>query len=433
MNTRSPTGSAHYLRSVEALRDAAANAATGEGPFRAGWARVRIDTPPDGPLAGYATRDGAPNQGVADPAYVRAIAIGAGEHRVVIVTADLLAIDRDVVRSALDSINPQLCLRSDQVFFSVTHTHSGPGGYVGGLYETAFGSYDSRAFDAVAKAHARAIEAAVAAMVPATIAVSRVRAPGLCRNRVEKDGPVDDALWLMRFESLPQGGTKAGTKAAALWSYDCHAVTRTDEQFEISADFPGQVAAAYEGRDLDVLAYFAGGVGSVNPQKPAIAEPLIAAVGAALARSATEPASQGRLTSAQGNFEFGQISYAMGDSLMVLPLLAQAVLQPPRLGFGAVDIGPASIVFVPAEMSSELATRLRKSADRQGKLLAVASLNGLGYAGYVVAKRVHDLPPERLAELGRYETRTMSFLGPWGGELMANLGWQLVSRLWVTP
>lgn len=417
-----------YQSGLARTISAVAHAREGRGEFRAGWSRVQIDLPAGVPLAGYGDRDGAPSTGTADPVYARAFAIGAGPSKrsiVLVLTADILLSSprvADAVRAQLRSL-----LSPEAVFFTASHTHSGPGGYIGGfIWELVFGPYDQRAFDAVVRAQITAGREAIASMAPARIGSAELDVPGLSINRVERDGPTDPRLFVLALEHT------GSNEKAALWSFGCHAVTLPAENRRLSADYPGTVAAAFEGGEYAVLGYAAGGVGSTNPryERPDdstwLTAPLIAGLRRALSIAHRSARASGGIASAQTLVEVPQPRYRIARDRMLFPALVEPILDTRRALFGAVAIDDTVLVHLPGELSGELSRDARALAAKHGIHMALFPFNG-SYLGYVVPRRVYDLPEERGGELYTYETRVVSFLGPYGADWMMKLGLRLAA------
>jgi hypothetical protein len=424
VDRRPPFSGAAYRRDFDAVGAAGRGAPRGEGRYRAGWARAEIAPPAGVPLAGFGDREGAPSTGTRDPVHVRAFAIEAGEHRIILIAADLLELDAhaaEEVRIRLEGDIPR-----DHVFFTASHTHSGPGGYASGLvWELVTGPYDGDAFEAVVAAHVGAAQGALADLADVKIGTASVQVPGLIMNRTEKDGPVDDRLFLMRFEKKD--------RVAAFWAYGCHAVTLPAKNLLLSADYPGEVAGAFEGKTLDLLAFAAGGVGSANPRHERedtswIVDPLVRGVSRALALAAARSRSDGALASAQVTRPLPPLRYRVSDDVAVWGEIVAPLIDMPELSYGAVAIGDTVLLHLPSETSGMLTKTARARAGRSGVELAILPFNGT-YVGYVTPSRIYDLPEEEGEELLYYETHTMTFLGPYGGDLMMNLGLRLASKV----
>ena len=105
VDRRPPFAQPAYVEAIRRL-EGGPGPRVGAGAFRAGWARVEIEVPTGAPLAGYGERGGAAHLGVRDPVYVRALAVGAGEVRVVLLASDLLLLDAETSQEIRDALAP---------------------------------------------------------------------------------------------------------------------------------------------------------------------------------------------------------------------------------------------------------------------------------------------------------------------------------------
>ena len=92
--------------------------------MKAGFAEIVI-TPPDGKclLAGYNLR---PSTGVHDDLYASAVYFEDGATKALLISFDLLAMERDLIERLKNSIQRALTIPLDHIFFTCTHTHEGP-------------------------------------------------------------------------------------------------------------------------------------------------------------------------------------------------------------------------------------------------------------------------------------------------------------------
>ena len=425
VDRRPPFAAPEYVEAIHRLQTGP-GPRVGAGPFLAGWAKVEIEVPAGTPLAGYGERDGAPHLGVRDPVYARALAIGAGQARVVLLASDLLLLDDRTTLEIREALAP--LVSEEALLFTASHTHSGPGAYAEGLiWELVFGAYAEESRRAVVRAHVAAVEGALLQQGPAKIGVSEIEGPdALIANRVERGGPVDGVLYVLSVER--QDGRRA-----AWWSYGCHPVTLPASNLLLSADYPGQIAAQFEGRRLEFLAFSAGGVGSSNPAREQddtgwLIEPLGRLLERGLDRARATAKSEGRVAFFSRRVPLPTVNYRIGEGFGLFGPLVQALTRLPKtLALRAVAIDQAVILQLPAELSGNLSRGARASARRAGLKLAITPFNG-SYVGYVVPRRVYDLPEAERAELHGYETQVMTFFGPYGGDLMINYGLRLAAR-----
>ena len=422
LDRRSPFASAQYYKAVKQTEAALTNTQTSVGNYLVGWSKTKIDSPKNVPLAGFGQRKGVNSTGVLDPCFVRAFSISIDQQNVIIITADILAADRRLstyVREQLASV-----IDPNSVIFTASHTHSGPGAYIPGIYEIAFGTFDQESFDAIANAMISAAKQAQKNMRPARIAYEESPAPGLIKNRVEKDGTTDDLLSLFYFEHITSG------QKAAIWSFAAHPVTKTHENLKLSADYPGTVAREFENSELDLLAFVSGAIGSMNPKIEGgkdswLTQPLSKKLGQLIAKAQQNGSPSGRLSFVSTEIDFPPMKYRIAPELMLLPQLTRAVVASPSLLIQALSLGDSTILTLPGEISGQLIKPMRQN---KAKPLSVWSLNG-NYIGYLVPRRVYNLPTEAHDKLFKYETQIMNFLGPWGADYLMNIGARLIEAV----
>src|SRR5437762_25506 len=92
--------------------------------MKAGFAEIVI-TPPDGKclLAGYNLR---PSTGVHDDLYACAAYFEDGAGRALLISYDLLAMEREFIARLKTALQSALPIKLDHIFFTCTHTHEGP-------------------------------------------------------------------------------------------------------------------------------------------------------------------------------------------------------------------------------------------------------------------------------------------------------------------
>jgi hypothetical protein len=96
-----------------------------------------------------------------------------------------------------------------------------------------------------------------------------------------------------------------------------------------------------------------------------------------------------------------------------------------RTHLHALRLGPAVLVGFPGDYSGHLADRLAEATRPAGLATVATSFDG-DFRGYLVSGRV-------FREKSCYETRWMSFYGPWAGESLNDLARRMVDRLAGVP
>lgn len=413
-----------FRQSREALAQGLQRAVPLPGPVFVGWGKAAIDAPAGVSLAGYGSRAGVPSTGVHDPCFARALAVRTGEGPPVLwIVADILLVDQGTQAAVSAALAGEVS--ADRLVFGATHTHGGPGGYVDGFfYSLVFGPARDDAKAAITQAMIFAAREALGALSPGRIAFGEIEAPGLSTNRIRKSGaPTDPVLGLILAERTSDGAR------GLLVAFGAHATTVSDLDLRITADYPGALTAALEARGFAFAAFAAGAVGSMSPRAGWSEHPGAAWMAAKLAAAVVEglPAiAQGleaerALSVSAFEITLPRRQWRIAEDLAV-PLIGQA-LAPTHLRMIAVSMGRDTWVSLPVELSGEISARVRARARRQGELLVISVFGG-GYGGYVVPREAYDLPEEEKGEMADYESRLMSFYGPWMGDLFAAASWR---------
>lgn len=219
------------------------------GTLRVGAAKV-----PVGPPAGHELPP--PFTGIDAPIFVRAVVVDDGTSRAALVSADILGLTGDVAAMIADRVATDHGIPAERLVLAATHTHSVPRELGPGLVDPIV--------DAIGRA--------VAALVPATLAVGL----GECHINVNRtlfdtgigqwregrndQGPSDKSLAVLVFRALD------GAPLAVWYQYAVHAVV-TGLRDHLNPDIPGVACAHVEAAlGPDVVALFSMGcAGDQNP------------------------------------------------------------------------------------------------------------------------------------------------------------------------
>ena len=399
---------------------------SGPGMLRAGVAEVPLVPPAPVPLAGFLDQIAQPYVGVNSPCFARALTLAQGQTSVTILTADVLLIDARLVRLVLNRTG----LRRDQIYFTATHTHSGPGGWGNHpLERLVAGTYDPELVDFLAKQLARVVVASRSKLVPAAVAFVRAEAKGLQQNRILPGRPTDDRLsaWIVRgLDADPRD-----PPLATLAIFGAHATVGHPRPGRLGGDYPAAFAATLHGRGHAGMVLFAAGtVGDASPVRPRAAnqQQSVQLYGDDLA---------GRLETLMAAARFHrEIELAnlglevdlppvqvpfLGPQLRFSPLATWWV-GPPRTYLHVVRIGPAILAGFPGDIAGHLAEEL----DSSPLPVVATSFNG-DYKGYLVTRATFRDTPWSC-----YETRWMSFFGGSLGEVLVDLTHKSIRRILAT-
>ena len=246
-----------------------------EKQWLAGVAKVNIT--PELPiwLSGYASRT-MPAATTHDDLWAKALVIeDAAGNRAVLVTMDLVGIDRRLSRTVCKRIKERYKLPRAAIALSTSHTHSGPvirGNLVPMFALDADQTRRVKEYKVkLAKKLVDVVGEAVKSLKPATLAWGISKAEFAVNRRTNQERQVADLRYENKLEGpidhelpvLTVSGDDNKLKAIVA-GYACHATVLSD--YFISADWPGAAQSEIERRHPGVTAlYFLGCGGDQNP------------------------------------------------------------------------------------------------------------------------------------------------------------------------
>ncbi|KPI92969.1 Neutral ceramidase [Papilio xuthus] len=231
---------------------------------------------------GYA-EIGQSGRGLHTRQFSRAFLFVQGDTRIVLVTADVLAIGigvrREVVKNLQELYGDMYSLRN--VILTGTHTHSAPGGHlVDLLLDITILGFSRETYNAYVAGITRSIVRAHENIVPARLFFGQTRVSGVQKNRSpfsyennpaeereRYDGNTDAVLTQVRIER------EDGSVHGALTWFPLHATSMNMTNRLISADNLGYAAvrlekelnAMYQSRRPIVAGFFPANLGDVSP------------------------------------------------------------------------------------------------------------------------------------------------------------------------
>ena len=432
--------------------------ASTSGPALAGLAAKEITPRPGQPLAGYSARSPKASDALADTLWAKALSLSNGKQTVTIVAGDILLI----LPNLRDAILKRAGVRREEVYFTATHTHSGPGGFSPGwLEQISLGDYDEDIVDSLAGAFAEVITRSRSDMKPARIVVAcAIPRAKLVVNRMDDQAPGNSSLACLSI--LGADGKHMG----GLVTFNAHPTCLGHRNRAISGDYPGMVQREMERRFGGTWLFAAGAMGSMKPATGqrrgpkrleevarkvlSVADPL--AAGALSRPGGSDRAvpvtgkilpdqhlrdttslyhlgpSRGEATLACGMLavDLPQTQYRISSGWRLSPIIT-SLIHARQSYLHVVRINAMVLLGMPGDYSGELSARLGWRAAAAGQAAAddalipvVTSFNG-DYIGYLI-------PHERYA-LDTYESRDTNFFGPWCGEYFHDLSLRLVKRL----
>ncbi len=214
--------------------------------MKAGFGRADVTPRPGAELAGFGPYIHRYALDVRDRLYARAVAVSDGEHKWVLVSADLIGLDSGVVREARRIVNDETGLAPERAMLHATHTHSGPAtvrSFIG------WGEPDPPYMERLPALLARAAREAVENLQEAELSYAEVPAEGIGYNRELEHRPAyEDALddrWRPGRPELTDTtahviSVRAGERLLGfLSSFSCHPVVCCEQTHSIHGDYCG--------------------------------------------------------------------------------------------------------------------------------------------------------------------------------------------------
>lgn len=388
--------------------------------FQVGSAQVDLTPSSPVPLAGFIGQIFQPYEGLDSKCFAKALTIANRRVAVTIVAADLLLIDERMVRSILSRTG----LGRDQIYFTATHTHSGPGGWGNHpLERLVAGTYNPAVFDRLCEQIAEVILSSRSRLEPAEMAFVQTTLDHLQRNRIRPEQPTNDVFSAWFFRSKDPRSKRRGL--ATLATFGAHATISHPIPPRLGGDYPAAFSSVLgEQADVGVVLFASGTVGDASPVRiPAHTQRRsVDAYGKILAERLIKLHETARYESV---IELGNLGLKVDLPPVQVPFFGPSWRFNPAwfwwIGrrstyLHALKIGPAILAGFPGDFSGHLVNRFESST-----LVVATSFNG-DYKGYLVSG-------ETFRSQSCYETRWMSFYGSGLGDYLVDLSGQCIKQL----
>lgn len=246
-------------------------------PWQAGVGKANITPPQFMWMAGYASRDHVAEKKLTD-LWAKALLLQDPQgHRALLITLDLVGIDRPLSQSICQKLMQKHGLRREQIALNCSHTHTGPvvARNLRPMHYLQLSDEQKKLVDEYAtfleESIVKAADETFANLAPSSITWGSGKATFATnrRNNVEAKvpelrelgqlkGPVDHDVPVLAVRS-PEGKLRAVT-----FGYACHSTVLSSYQW--SGDYPGFAQIALEERHPDmVVLFWAGCGGDQNP------------------------------------------------------------------------------------------------------------------------------------------------------------------------
>jgi len=385
----------------------------------AGIAEIDISPPVGHPLAGYQARELKQYTDIQSRCYGRALTLAQDSRRITILAADLLTIHRSVAKAILDKAQ----LSADEVYFTASHTHGGPGGYVDRfLEEIVLGKYNAKYVDDLTTKLAELIKRSRRELVQVEVGILKTDASRLIINRIDKRMQAYGKLTALVFREMDEMSADVVKKPlAVLVSFGAHPTIIGRHQYHLSSGYPGALVEQLKQLTGAKLVLFAAGaLGDASPKinKPKDRFERSREYGKILAHTLAqkwgevkyeqEPVMRNnRLTVVMPPFRV-----TMGSRWRHSPILTTWFFDR-RSHIHVLQINNTVLAGFPGDYAGDLAFTLDKWFLKRGLELVPTSFNG-DWLGYLASS-------ESFFNYSNYEVRDMNFYGPWAGEYLNDL------------
>jgi hypothetical protein len=325
---------------------------------------------------------------------VHALVIDVGDTRVTWVAADLVAVDQGFTRRLGERLVAS-GIRAGTLIVSASHTHSGPGAFLGAALfaVTAVDREDAMVRDAVLDAMVAAVRRAGARARDARMALATVDAPPTTVSRL--GGEVDREIVVLKLV------TREGEPIAVLWNYAIHGTMLGPRNLRLSGDVMGVASRAIEDALGVPALYINGAVGDVSPRHHGEAEQevtgraLANAVRAAWANATPEPVGGTPLAVRATRVQLPSPAVSLQHcaarwipSWLRVPL---GSFLPRETELVAVALGRLAWVTMPGEPVTALGREIKDTARQRWTHAFVAGLSN-DYLGYFVRPDDYSRP-----------------------------------------
>ncbi len=360
------------------------------------------------PLAGFGDREGRPAEGIHDSLFIKAVALRVGRDTLVLIASDILIVPAEVAAKVTEELARTQGMRRSQLFFSATHTHSGVGAWAEKYVGKEFaGDYNPAVIDWLVRQYSAAVVQALADLQPAALASGTFEIPSYVKNRLVGDKGFKNGQFAWLVVRQDNG------RKAVLGSFAGHPTTLGGWNMLLSGDYPGYWQRRLERQDYNLALFFAGPVGSHSIRGKGEKFDKPRNTGEALADSTLHHLASPHLedtlilASLTLPVTLPPFHVRVTDNLRLRPALVNKLFPPVgKVYLQAARLGKMIWITAPCDFSGELALHYQALAEAHGLHAMVTSFNG-AYIGYVI--------PGKYYHLNEYESRLMSWFGPYTG------------------
>ncbi len=392
------------------------------GRLKVGWSSFNITPSSPMPMAGFTPRNYFDQ--VHDSLYAKVVAIDNGNATCFLVSMDLL-----LFPPALKKLVGEKLVAggkaNDFVYYSVSHTHNGIGGWDASIVgKFILGGYDEAWVTATADLLVKHMALAEKSLVPSKLSYWEANAKECISNRLaSRLGSFDSKLRGLRFD-------RADNTKGVLFTYAAHAANISKKSLALSGDYPSATLAKLKNDGWEFGMYMAGMVGSHRLDmdylkvKDFVAIEKASSILAPKINHATPATPLDSLT-----ISVGRLPVLMGPSQMrifgnwkVRDWAFQQLIGKLEAEVTWMKLGNVLFLGTSCDFSGEVSVdnQFEDLAREQGDHLIITSFNG-SYSGYITNDEHYDTRKKE-------ETMTMNWVGPYFGEYYAGIMKELINK-----
>jgi neutral ceramidase len=411
-----------YKVMQEELKEFSPQKFPSHGRLKIGWSSFNITPSSSMPMAGFTPRSHFDQ--VHDSLYTRIVAIDNGNATCYLISMDLLLFPPALKRL----IEEKLTARgraNDFVYYSVSHTHNGIGGWDTSIMgKFVLGGYSEAWINTTAELVVAHMTLANESSIPSKLSYWETDAKECVSNRLApRLGSFDSKLRGLRFD-------RDDSTKGILFTYAAHAANVSKKSLVLSGDYPSATLAKLNDEGWDFGMYMAGMVGSHRLDMDHLKVKDFAAIEKAssiLAPRIMNAMPETPLDSL--TISFGRLPVPMGPSQMrvlknwkVRDWAFQQLVGKLEAEITWMKLGNVLFLGTSCDFSGEISVDnlFDQIASDQGDRLIITSFNG-SYSGYINKDEHYDTRKKE-------ETMTMSWVGPYFGEYYAGIMKQLIEK-----
>lgn len=205
--------------------------------LRAGVAKKNFEVPYGFRMGGYDNRKSgnrkSGNIGTHDNLYTKSLSLDDGKNTLVIITNDLLAVDREMTAIIRNEIGHQKGIPEKNILVCASHTHSGPDLNVDGLISIPPDQTTREMKTVLTHTILENALISLENMCPVRLYFGKSLCKEIAANRIDTVLPSDYSV------NVLQAVNEKNETMAVLINYTCHPTVLGADNLLISADFPG--------------------------------------------------------------------------------------------------------------------------------------------------------------------------------------------------